>query len=640
MPFPFKGYVGNILRVDLSQGRINDLPLPEEYAAHYIGGTGMAARLLWDEVGPEVDPLSPDNLLILCTGPVSGAPWHTSGRGALVSKSPLTGIWGESHVGGFFAPELKYAGYDMIVVKGRSEKPIYLSVEDRTAELRDASDVWGRGVIETSRLIKEDFGDEDAAVLGIGQAGENVVRYASVMTNLFDAAGRAGMGAVMGAKRLKAIAVRGTGSVKVADPEALMEYARSARERVLKEPQAMDQRELGTALLVDVKQTIGELPTKNHWNGVFEQFENINAETLRRNYLKSIKACFGCFIACKKVFGVDKGRFAGTTAGHVEYETLYAFGSNLKNSDPESIMRMDVLCDDYGLDTISAGASIAFLMECYENGLIGKEEVDGLDLSWGNADAVIELVHKIAKRDGIGDLLADGVRIASEKIGRGAERYAMHVKGLEISGQDGRAHRSAGLTHATAPRGADHLRSLVTVDQLGYEKVAAERFGEDKLPGIVDGYSEEHKALAVKVIEDVYAIRDAMIVCWYSVSWPPIFWVDDFSKVLAFVTGYDGFSDPKDLMKIGERIVNLKRAYNVREGVRRKDDSLPERFTKEPLPAGPAKGEVVDLDLMLDEYYRLRGWDLETGIPKEETINQLGLAEIAKGLKGSGIALP
>ncbi|RLG41885.1 MAG: aldehyde ferredoxin oxidoreductase, partial [Thermoproteota archaeon] len=242
--------------------------------------------------------------------------------------------------------------------------------------------------------------------------------------------------------------------------------------------------------------------------------------------------------------------------------------------------------------------------------------------------------------EGIGNLLAEGVKRAAEKIGKGAEKYAIHVKGLEVSGQDGRAHRSAGLTHATAARGADHLRSLVTVDQLGYEEVAAERFGKDKLPGICDGQSEEHKALAVKVIEDVYAVRDAMIVCWYSVSWPPIFWIDDFAKVLKLVTGYEGFADPDKLMMMGERIVNLKRAFNVREGIRRKDDTLPERFTEEPMPSGPAKGQVVDLERMLNEYYQLRNWDLETGIPKKETFERLGMLDIAEELEKSGVRLP
>ena len=640
MSFPLKGYAGKVLWVDLTKHEVKEVPLPKRYALEYIGGTGLGGRILWDHVGPQTGPLSPDNLLLVVTGPVTGTIWHTSGRGAMVSKSPLTGIWAESHFGGHFAPELKYAGYDMIIIKGRSEKPVYLKVEDGKAEIRSAEGIWGRGVYETTELVREEFSDEDAKVLAIGKAGENLVRYAAVMSAPYDAAGRTGMGAVMGSKRLKAIAIRGFGSVKVADPKGLMEFAKEAKRRILESEHAMQQRKYGTPMLVEVKQQIGELPTKNHWNGVFEKYEEIGSVKLREEHWRATKACTACFIACKKFFEASSGRFAGTLAGHVEYETLYAFGSNLMNADVDSILYIDRLCDDYGLDTISAGASIAFLMECYEKGLVSKEQVDGLDLSWGNVDAIIELIHKIVKREGIGDLLAEGVRRAAEKIGKGAEKYAIHVKGLEVSGQDGRAHRSAGLTHATAARGADHLRSLVTVDQLGYEDVAAERFGKDKLPGICDGQSEEHKALAVKIIEDVYAVRDALIVCWYSVSWPPVFWIEDFATVLKLVTGYEGFADPRKLMIMGERMVNLKRAFNVREGIRRKDDTLPERFTKEPMPAGPAKGQVVDLERMLNEYYQLRNWDFETGIPKRETFERLDMMDIAEELERSGVKLP
>ena len=264
-------------------------------------------------------------------------------------------------------------------------------------------------------------------------------------------------------------------------------------------------------------------------------------------------------------------------------------------------------------------------MECYEKGLITKDDTGGLELKWGDPDLIIELVHKIARREGFGSVLAEGVRKASEIVGKGTEKYAIHVKGLEISGQDGRAHRSAALTHAVAARGGDHCRGLVTVDQLGYQSIAAKLWGEDKLPDICMPYSEKYKALAVKTVEDVYAVRDSMIVCWYTNSWPPIIWIEDFATALYLVTGYDGFSKPEKVAEIGERIVNLKRLFNVREGITRKDDTLPERFTKEPMPEGPAKGQVANLEVMLDEYYELRGWDKKSGIPKKETVKALGL---------------
>lgn len=272
-------------------------------------------------------------------------------------------------------------------------------------------------------------------------------------------------------------------------------------------------------------------------------------------------------------------------------------------------------------------------MECHDHGIVGKKDVDGIDLSWGNHEAIVKLIAKTARREGVGDTLAEGVMRLAKKIGKGSGRFAMHVKGLEVSGQDGRAHRSMGLSHATGARGADHLRSLVTVDQLGYEEVAGERFGRDKLPEICDPYSEKHKALAVKITEDVYAIRDALIVCWYTVSWPPIFWIDDFAAVLPAVTGEEGFGSVDELMRIGERQVNLKRAFNVREGLTRESDSLPDRFTKEPLPDGPGQGQVVNLGVMLDEYYGLRGWDPKTGAPTRKTLERLGLGGVAEELE-------
>jgi aldehyde:ferredoxin oxidoreductase len=309
-----------------------------------------------------------------------------------------------------------------------------------------------------------------------------------------------------------------------------------------------------------------------------------------------------------------------------------AFGANCCNGDYPSILHANLLCNKYGLDVISTGCNIAFMMECYENGIITKKDVDGLDLSWGNSKSMISLIHKIANLKGIGELVAEGTYRMAKKFGKGADKYAMHVKKLEISGQDGRTHRSAGLTHAVSSRGADHLRALVTVDQLGYEDVAAKRWGKDKLPEICDPYSEEWKALTVKTCEDLYAVRDTLIVCWYSCGWPPIMYMDDFAKSLQLATGETAFT-VKELWKIGERIVALERCFNAREGIRRRDDTLPRRFTKEPMPEGPGKGQVVDLDRMLNEYYDLRGYNKKTGLPTDETLKRLGLDKEANNLQ-------
>ncbi len=631
------GYKGKILRVNLSKNEIKIEPLSKELVRNYIGGSGFAAKILYDEVGPEIDPLSPDNELILATGPLTGTLWPTTGRIMFASKSPLTEIGGESHVGGFLGPELKFAGYDMIIVKGKAKSPVYLYIEDDIVELRDAKHLWGSDTHETTKIIQEENGDPEIQVAAIGPAGENLVLYACIIINLARAAGRTGMGAVMGSKNLKAIAVRGTGTVEVADFEKFMELAEEAHERIDKNPQAREMTKYGTPLLVAYKQEIGELPTRNHQTGVFNEWEKLSAETLRENYWVKTRACFGCSIACKKAFKVTEGPYAGTFSEGPEYEGLYAFGTNCGNPDFGSILKANLLCNKYGIDIISAGATIAFMMELYEKGIISREDVEGLNFTWGNHELIVELLPKIAHREGIGNLLAEGTYRIAKKIGKNAEKYAIQVKKLEMSGQDGRTHRSIALGHATAARGADHLRSLITVDQLGYEEIAKQRFGEDKLPEICNPYTEKYKAYATKITEDVYAIRDALIVCWYSCAWPPIFWIEDFAQILPIATGIKEFGSIEELYKIGERQVTLKRAFNVREGIRRKDDTLPERFLKEPMPEGPGRGQVVNLDVMLDEYYELRGWNKETGIPTKEKLKELGLNFVINDFEKRGI---
>jgi aldehyde:ferredoxin oxidoreductase len=469
--------------------------------------------------------------------------------------------------------------------------------------------------------------DREVKVAAIGQAGENLVRYANVMTGFHNFAGRTGMGAVMGSKKLKAIAVRGFNSVKVADIDKLLDLAYNARERILTCDQAMELRKYGTPMLVGAKQAIGELPTKNHYTGIFDRYEEIDGPTIREKYWAGTKACFSCFLACKKNNFVRAGEFEGTFTAGPEYEGVYAFGSNLMISNMPAILKMNYLSNAYGIDVISLGVVMSFLAELFENKIIDEKDTGGFRLEWGDYKAAIEAVEMVAFRRGIGDLMAEGVREMARRIGRGSEKYAMHVKGLEISGQDGRTHRSAGLTHATAARGADHMRSLVTVDQLGYRDVAAKRFGEDKVERVCNGYSEDFKALAVKMHEDAYAIRDSLVVCWYSVGWPPVFWMDDFANILVAVTGEEEFGNLDELFRIGERINNVKRAFNVRHGITRKDDVLPERFTKEPMPEGPGRGQVVNLDKMLDEYYELRGWD-RRGIPRRDKLLELDLADV------------
>ncbi len=619
------GYAGKILRAKLSDDDFKVDALPTEWIREFIGGDGFAAKLLYSEVPGKTDPLSEANKLIVSTGPITGTLWPMSGRTVFVSKAAQTGIWGESHVGGFFGPELKYSGYDMLVVEGKAETPVYLYIEDSDVQLLDASEFWGLPTNEATAAIQKKHNDPDLQVAAIGPAGEKLVRFSSIIINNARAAGRTGMGAVLGSKNVKAIAVRGHGSVEVADHEGFVELAKEAHDRIRTNPQAREMSKWGTWILTAVKQQIGELPTYNHRTGVFPGWEKLSADYIRPRYTISDRACFGCSLGCKKVNYVRHGPYAGTLEEGPEYEGLMAFGSSLGIADYPTTLKANQVCNRFGMDVISAGATIGFAIEAFENGLITEEDTDGLTLEWDNSELVIQLLEMMGRREGFGDLLAEGSREAARRLGKGTEKYAIHVKGLEVSGQDGRTHRSIALGHATGARGADHLRSLVVVDQLGYEDVAAERWGADKLPEIIDPYTEKHKANAVFETENAYAIRDALIVCWYSVSWPPIFWMNDFAAVLHLATGEKSLGSIENLTTIAERQVTLKRLFNAREGLTRDDDQLPARFTEEPMPEGPGKGQTVDLDPMLDDYYRLRGWDLETGLPTDKTIRKLSL---------------
>ncbi|UCE09198.1 MAG: aldehyde ferredoxin oxidoreductase family protein [Candidatus Thorarchaeota archaeon] len=619
------GYTGKILRANLTDETFKIDPLPKDWIREYIGGDGFAAKLLYEEVAARIDPLSERNKLIIATGPITGTLWPMSGRTVFVSKAAQTGIWGESHVGGFLGPELKYAGYDMLVVEGKAEDPVYLLIQDGHLQIHSAKDFWGMTTDKVTTAIQKKHNDPDIQIAAIGPAGENLIRFSAVIINHARAAGRTGMGAVLGSKNMKAIAIRGTGSVEVADHEGFLELAKEAHDRLRNNPQAKEMGKWGTWILTAVKQQIGELPTYNHRTGVFPGWEKLSADYIRPRYTVSDRACFGCSLGCKKLNYVSHGPYAGTLEEGPEYEGLMAFGSALGIADYPTTLKANQICNKYGMDIISAGSTIGFAIESFEGGAIDEETTGGLKLEWGNSDLAIKLLELIGKREGFGDILAEGTRRAAEILGPETEPFALHVKGLEFSGQDGRTHRSIGLGHATGARGADHLRSLVTVDQLGYQDVAAERWGADKLPEIVDPYTETHKAVAVFETENTYAIRDTMIVCWYSVSWPPVFWMRDFANILPLATGEKSLGDVENLTKIAERQVTLKRLFNTREGISRADDRLPPRFTDEPMPEGPGKGQTVNLEPMLDDYYNLRGWDLETGLPTSKTISRLSL---------------
>ncbi len=635
------GYAGRYLRVDLSSGKVWVKETPKELIRNYLGGLGFAVKILWDEVDEHTDPLGPDNRLVISTGPLTGTMFPAAGRYQVNAKSPLTGIWGHANAGGFFGPELKFAGYDFIVIQGRAERPVYLVIDDDLVELRDASHLWGeerngrfyggKTTFETIQMIREELGDETFKVAAIGPAGENTVRFASIINDLGNAAGRTGMGAVMGSKRLKAIAVRGSRGVRVAKPELFMEVVDDAYRKLLVDwGDALKETltKYGTPNLVEAINAMGRMPVKNHWTGYWEKAHLIGGERIREEFRVKQASCFGCLVQCKYFVRSRKEPYAGIYKGP-EYEALVSFGSSLLVEDVEAVFYANHLADLYGMDSISLGMTIAWAMESWEHGLLTKEETGGLDLSWGNAEAMVELVKKTAFREGFGNMIAEGSKRASEIIGRGTERFAMHVKGNEISAQDGRAHQSSGLTHATAARGADHLTSLSCLEERGYEQVAAERYGADKVKDLVDPQSTRYKGWLVWDLEMLYALGNSLIICWYEVGWPPVFYYPDMARAAAAATGIAEFGDPNEVKRIAKRIAIHRRMFNVREGLRRKDDTLPDRFLKEPMPTGPAKGHVCRLHEMLDDYYEAAGIDKETGVPKDETLRELGLGELA-----------
>jgi aldehyde:ferredoxin oxidoreductase len=626
--FPFDGYAGRYLRVNLTTGAIQALPLPVHWVEGYLGGNGIGARILWDEVPPEADPLGPANKLVVATGPLCGGLMPNASRLEVIAKSPLTGIYGDANAGGHFAPELKLAGYDLIVVEGASAGPAYLFIRDDRVELRDASHLWGLGGYETELSIQRDNRDPDIKTAVIGQAGENCARMASIMVSWSRHAARSGLGAVMGSKKLKAIAVRGTGSLRIADPAGHRNLSFRLHSSVRQNEFFAGVHRFGTPGLVSLMHPMGRFPTKNFQYGSFDGFDAISAETLREEHLVRDIACFNCPIGCDKVYSVASGEFAGVVASSVEYETLNSLGAATLNRNLAAVLKGNALCDDWGLDTISAGRAVAFAMELADKGILPEAERDGLDLSWGNCHSMLELLRRIAFREGhLGDLLAEGAARAAKIIGRGAERYAMHVKGQDIPAQDGRAQQSMGLAHTTSTRGADHLKAFPVIDETGYPSEAVRRYGEQYMPELVDPLATRYKAMLVKDGEDFGAVVDSCGNCKSGGTFvmAEIYWQEQ-AEAIETMTGMP--MDAAKLRQTGERIYNLQRCYNALHGISSADDVLPWRFTQAPSPSGNAIGSVCHIDVMLPDYYRLRGWDGGTGLPMPETLEHLGLAGV------------
>ncbi|MEM3673117.1 MAG: aldehyde ferredoxin oxidoreductase family protein [Candidatus Bathyarchaeia archaeon] len=613
------GYAGKILHIDLTTGKTRTEPLNEDYAKKYIGGIGLGMRLWLDHSKAGVDPFSPENPLILTTGPTSGTVWPTGGNGhAFVSKSPQSYGVGESKSHGSFGTELKRAGYDAVIFKGKAEKPIYVWIDDDSVQILDASHLWGKSPADTEDIIKEELGDYYIRVAAIGQAGEKLVRIACIINEKTRAAGRTGMGAVMGSKNLKAIAVRGTNDVKVAKPDEFLEFVKEFHER-MKGPATKKYRTLGTPENVLVHNALQCMPTRNYNNAYFEAAEKVSGEKLNERYVAKIIGCSSCAMRCEHICVVQEGPYKGAMA-RVEYEPLWALGPYCGVDRLDAIIKASELCNYYGIDSISAGVIVGFTMDCYENGILTEKDLDGLEARFGNHEAMVKLVEKIGKREGIGDILAEGVKFAAEKIGKGSEKLAQHIKGVEVTGYDLRCLKTAALGFAVSFRGADHNRhGAYAFDVKGkVNRLKAEK-GRGKM---------------VKEIEDVYTIIDSMIICKFSRgTYYKEF--EDLAKLYTLVTGFE--TTPEEMKIKGERINNLARLFNIREGLGRKDDHLPYKVMHMPVPdEGPSKGAYVsqeELDLLLDDYYEARGWTKD-GIPTVEKLKELGMDDLIHIVEG------
>jgi len=611
-------YTGKILHVDLSTGRSRTDTFDEEFAKAYIGGTGFGIKTLIDNQKPGVDAFDPENPLIYVVGAVTGTMIPAAGsKFGVFAKSPASNLLGEAYSTGRWGAELRMAGYDIVVIKGKAPHPVYLWIDDESVQLMDAKHLWGKSTWETEEMIRNELGDQLIRVSAIGPGGENLVKVACLLNDHFRAAGRTGLGAVAGSKNLKAVAVRGTHDVSVAEPAKLLELCKDLYERC-KGPATTKYRTLGTPANILTLNAQGALPTRNYQSATFEGAEKVSGEYLNEHFVTKIQGCTACPCRCEHIAEVSEGPFKGAIA-RVEYEPTMAFGPYCGVDDLAAVIKAIEYCNLYGIDAIGTGIIVGFGMECYEKGLITKGDTGGLELKFGNGQAMVEMVKKIALREDIGDVLAEGVKGASEKIGNGSQHFAMQIKGVEMTGYEVRGLKTCALGYAVSRRGADHQRhGSYTWDQTGK----------------VDRYKvDSGRGKLVMGDEDNYCIFDSMILCKFTRTiWKGY---DEIAKVYSLVTGIP--MTGAELEKTGERISNLARLYNVREGLTRNGDSLPPRVLKDPIPSGTSKGSFVseqELNTLLDGYYDARGWTRE-GVPKKAKIEELGLSAYAQiGARG------
>jgi len=598
------GWSGTIARINLTTGAIRKERTNLKDAALFIGARGLGVKILSDEIDATIDPLSPENKLIFVPGPFSGTFAPSAGRYHVVTKGPLTGAIAGSNSGGSWGPELRYAGYDALIFEGKAAKPVYIWIKDDQIELRDASHLWGKWVPETTEAVRGET-DDDAKVACIGPAGEKQVLFAAIMNEMHRAAGRSGVGAVMGSKNLKAVAVAGTKPIPVADPKAFEAAVQVGRKKIAAHPVGgAGLKAYGTEVLVNILNQIGALPTRNFREGYFPAADKTGGEALSASLLVRPKGCFSCVISCGRVTKIKNPKYAGEGEGP-EYEAGWCMGADCGIQDLEAITKANHLCNELGMDSISMGATVACAMDLYESGLIPKEEADGLDLHFGNSDTMVALTRMTGLREGLGNKLALGsYRFASLY---GHPEYSMTVKKQEIPAYDARSIQGIGLEYATCTRGGCHVK--------GYT-IACEVLGNK---ATLDPHVITEKAFWVKLFQDLTAAVDASGGCIFGTFGMG---GDDYAAMLSALTGVNYTVD--SYIQAGERIWNLERLFNMKAGFTKKDDTLPERLLNMPVPEGPAKGMVSRLPEMLPEYYQLRGWD-ENGIPTEQRLKELQL---------------
>ncbi len=653
------GYTGKILNIDLSSKKIWHQELDKETAAKFIGGTGLGTKILYEEVGPEVDPLGPENIIIFATGPLTGTKAPTNGRVEITTKSALTGIIGSSNTGGVFGPALKWAGYDVLIIRNISPEPVYVWIDDDRVEIRKAEHLWGKDTWQTSDVLKKELGErqrDDITVMAIGPAGENRVKFSCLANEYFHVAARGGIGAVMGAKRLKAIALRGTKKLAAARPEAFEDAIKETMARLQGcLPRSMaEYRKSGPLAAARLWYNSGSLPGKNSQVGILPGWlENVTLEVAEKYITKSLGSCYACPIRCFNLVEVKEGKYAGLTisTGTMNHP-IAQFGARLAAPHLPFIWKCKEMCHTLGMDTGSTAGVLAFAMELYDRGLITTVDTGGVKLEWGNEDAVLEMLEKIAFRQGFGDVLADGSALAAQRIGRGSEKYALTIKGMEIIGSDPRAGgRLWPAGCLDGPRGGDNIRSTHTqmrrrlsageLAKLGlseeeylkvyldyldiFPEVKKEAFGVP--PRLDDSAFDRGAAVLSKWLGDLCTVVNSLVTCIMPTVILNSLGPTSYAALLSACTGRE--VTPQELMKTGERIYNLQRMYSVRSGMDRRHDAFPARFYDEPLRGGARDGARLsreEVDNYLDEYYRLRGWDEKTGIPTPEKLAELEIA--------------